>query len=66
MERAMEAFVNQDTCVGCGLCADTCPEVFEMEDNVARVKVDEVPSEAAAKCKDAAEACPVDAITLEG
>jgi ferredoxin len=28
----MKAVVDKDLCTGCGLCEDTCPEVFEMKD----------------------------------
>ena len=28
----MRAFVDQDMCIGCGLCEGTCPEVFRMND----------------------------------
>ncbi|MHC4509179.1 MAG: ferredoxin [Planctomycetota bacterium] len=31
----------EDTCTACGLCCDTCPEVFEMNDDMAQVIVDE-------------------------
>ncbi len=61
----MKAIVDQDTCTGCGLCPDTCPEVFEMEGDVARAKVDVVPPEAEDSCREAAESCPVEAISLE-
>ena len=27
----MKAFVNEVTGIGCELCAQTCPEVFELE-----------------------------------
>lgn len=40
----MKAFVDQDVCTGCELCVDTCPEVFEMNDNsIAQVKGENVP-----------------------
>jgi len=56
-----------DSCIACGLCADVCPEVFEMPDDaeIAKVKVDEVPADAEASCREAAESCPVEAIQLE-
>ena len=34
----MRVTVDEETCIGCGLCAETCPEVFEMNDDKARVK----------------------------
>ena len=62
----MKAIVNQAECVGCGLCADACPSVFAMnEESIAEVIVDPVPPEAEASCREAAETCPVDAISLE-
>jgi ferredoxin len=61
----MKAIVDEETCIGCGLCAETCPEVFEMDDDKARSKVDEVPAGVADSCREAAENCPVEAITIE-
>lgn len=62
----MKAIVNEDLCIGCGLCAEICPEVFEMNDDmIAVVIVDEVPSELEDSAREAAESCPVEAITLE-
>ena len=28
----MRAYVDQDACIGCGLCAGTAPDVFQMND----------------------------------
>ncbi len=61
----MRAIVDEETCIGCGLCAETCPEVFEMSDDKALVKVDEVPEHAMEACKEAVENCPVEAIQME-
>jgi ferredoxin len=61
----MKALVDKDACTGCGLCCDTCPDVFEMNDDVAAVIVPDVPPEAEESCREAAESCPVEAITLK-
>jgi ferredoxin len=61
----MRVRVDEETCIGCGLCADTCPEVFEMNDDKLRVKVDKVPEDVAETCREAAENCPVEAIQIE-
>ena len=59
----MKAIVDHAKCVGDGICADICPEVFEMrDDGLAYVIVDEVPEAAEATVKEAAEACPTIAI----
>lgn len=60
----MKAAVDQGTCVGCGLCADTCPEVFEMEAGTAKVIVSTIPANVESSCKEAAQNCPVESITI--
>ncbi len=60
----MKAVVDENTCVGCELCVAACPEVFVMDGGLAKVKVDEVPAEAEDACRDAAQGCPVDAISI--
>lgn len=50
-------------CVGCGLCADTCPEVFSMTDEgTAQSIAAEVPAQAEAAALEAMQNCPVSAI----
>lgn len=61
----MKAVVEKDVCIGCGLCEATCPEVFEMVEDVAIVKVGTVPPEAESSCREAADSCPVNAISIE-
>jgi ferredoxin len=61
----MKTTVDKDLCLGCGLCADLCPEVFQMEEDKAVAKVDQVPAGAEDACRDAAQQCPVEAIKIE-
>jgi len=60
----MKVTIDKDTCTGCGLCVDTCPEVFEVEDSVAIVKIAEVPVNVAKTCQEAADNCPVECIKI--
>ena len=62
----MKAIVDKDTCVGCGLCANMCPDVFQMEDDKAVVIVGSIPEDLAESAKEAASSCPVEAIKIEG
>jgi ferredoxin len=60
----MKAIVNEDTCIGCGLCESVCPEVFKMSGNKAVVYVNPVPVQTEASCKQAVDECPVAAISV--
>ena len=61
----MKAVIDKNTCTACGLCVSTCPEVFDLDGDVATVKVQPVPAAAEATCRQAAEECPVNAILIE-
>lgn len=55
--------VDENTCIGCGLCANSCPDVFEMTgEGVAKVKANE-----SSECEitDVIAQCPVNCISLE-
>ncbi|MHC4533764.1 MAG: ferredoxin [Planctomycetota bacterium] len=55
----------EDTCTACGLCVDTCPDVFDLGDEMAIVIVDEVPEDFEEAVQQAADECPVEAIIVD-
>jgi len=61
----MRASVDPELCTGCELCVENCPDVFEMDDEAAKVKVDEIPDDQMDCVRSAAEDCPVEAISVE-
>lgn len=61
----MKVKVDAELCVGCGLCVDTSPEIFEMEDDKAIVKLETVPAGEEDSCKQSKDECPVEAIIIE-
>lgn len=62
----MKAKVNREDCIGCELCTQICPEVFQMdEEQIAIVIADPVPSSVEDTAKDAEDSCPTSAITIE-
>ncbi len=61
----MKAIVDSDLCIGCGLCVQTCPEVFRMENDKAVAHLHVVPKNAEGVCRQASDECPVTAIIIE-
>lgn len=62
----MRVCVDPELCEGCGPCFDICPEVFELnEEGIAIVMLDEVPEELQEVCREAADSCPTEAISIE-
>jgi len=61
----MKAKVNEELCTGCGPCEDICPEVFKIENDVSKVRVDTVPAGAEESCREAMQQCPTEAIIIE-
>ena len=61
----MKVRIDEASCVGDGACVEVCPEIFEMVGDIVRVKMNAVPEELQAACREAAEECVVEAIILE-
>ena len=55
----------EDSCTACGLCCDTCPDVFVMGSDIAEVVAAEVPAEYEGAVQQASDECPVEAIIVE-
>lgn len=62
----MRYHVNEDVCIGCGLCVSTCPQIFFLtEEGLTAAKPQPVPAEHAALAAEAMENCPTEAISRE-
>jgi ferredoxin len=62
----MKAFVDPDTCMGCGVCETIAPKVFQLgSESYAVVIVDVVPAEEEDNVREAMDACPESSITIE-
>lgn len=59
-----KVWIDEDACIGCGICEDTCSEVFELND-VAKIKKEADFNEFEEKIKEVAEDCPSEAIHFE-
>ena len=57
--KTMAVKIDETICVGCGVCADTCPQQALSVDEVA--KVDE---EVCIECGICVDECPAEAISL--
>jgi ferredoxin len=62
----MRVRIDKDLCIGCEACIDICPEVLEMQDDLAETKIeDDIPEDLEEAVREAAEACPSQAIEIE-
>lgn len=61
----MKAHVDQDGCIGCGLCSEICPDVFRMNDDNLAEAYGEITDENQEAAEEARDSCPVSVITIE-
>ena len=64
LENKKTAFtVDEDLCIGCGICADACPmKILEIEDDIC-IMTDE---SKCLECGTCIRECPQDAIVIPG
>ena len=61
----MEAKIEREGCISCGLCVETCPEVFRIADDDLAEVYSEIEPEWEDSVQEAAENCPVTVIFIE-
>ncbi|MFH1445809.1 MAG: ferredoxin [Chloroflexota bacterium] len=62
----MKVSVDNDLCLGCGICEGIAPEVFSLANEpYAEVLLDPIPEEFQDAVREAAEECPEECITIE-
>jgi len=59
---AIASVTIEEGCTACALCEQICPEVFEMVEDVAKVKAGVDFNANEEKVKEAADSCPVTVI----
>jgi ferredoxin len=63
----IQVVVDRDVCQNHGQCVLAAPQVFELDDDGELVQLqDEVDEDLRAVVEEAADVCPVQAITVEG
>lgn len=68
----MRTWVDKDTCIACGACGATAPDVYDYDDDGIAFAIHgndegiaEVPEELHNDTRDAQEGCPTDSIKVE-
>ncbi len=63
----MEVRIDEELCTGCGLCEETCPDIFKVDEDkdvavVIKTDYDDYDEEC---IQEAVESCPSEAISAE-
>ena len=60
----MKVKVDQNLCIGCGTCVSLCPKSFKLNDDHKAEPINP-PGDPEEKLQEAAQSCPVGAISVE-
>jgi len=60
----MKVKVDREACIGCGLCEESCPEVFALDDEGKAYVLPDADF-SACDLEEVANSCPAEAITVE-
>ncbi|MEE8324933.1 MAG: ferredoxin [Candidatus Humimicrobiaceae bacterium] len=63
----MKVLIDVDLCTGCGLCEETCPDIFKLneDDDVAEITKTDYDENDEECLEEAIEICPTEAILTE-
>ena len=57
--------VDQNLCIGCGTCISICPKSFTLNEETHKSEPINPPQDSEEKLNEAAESCPVSAISID-
>jgi len=58
----MTVDLDHESCIGCGACAELCPDVFEMDDRTGRARVIIFEAAGMSCIEEAITTCPAECI----
>ncbi len=61
----MSLKIDQKKCIGCGLCANWEPNIFEIDPLIGKAKIKKQPEKISESIKSIVENCPVSAIIIK-
>jgi len=59
----VRVLIDSNECIGCGVCAQICPDVFVLDEDAGIAKV--IKPEGSDCAQESADSCPVSCITIE-
>lgn len=54
--------LDNECCIGCGACAELCPEVFEMDDRIGKARIIAFEIHDRERVEEAVSICPAECL----